>query len=109
MLNRHRGEVGVKGSGPLRLTLDGLARLEDHFHAEGLADLAEKLATRPLEAHDLIAILALGLKGAGRDCRERDVEALVAATGLAGAGECAARLLAEAFTVRLREEEECAR
>ncbi len=68
MANRHRGEVPFEIGGrklALRLTLGGLAHLEDALAVGDLVGLGERLGTGRLSARDLIHILRIGLDGAG--------------------------------------------
>ncbi len=98
MANRHRGEVPLDLGGrrlALRLTLGGLAELEDALDAGDLVGLGERLGSGRIAARDIIAILRIGLKGAGHDLADGEIEALSVAGGL----EPIAGAIAALFTV----------
>ena len=86
MANRHRGEVPLRIGGAhvsLRLTLGGLAELEDAMGAGDLVGLGERLGSGRLRSRDLIAILRIGLKGAGHAMADGEIENLATGQGLA--------------------------
>ncbi len=100
MVNRRRGNVPfVIGDRrlALRLTLGGLAELEDALAAGDLVGLAERLANGRLATRDLIAVLRIGLKGAGHDLDDRAIEALTLDGGLEPIVAAVAALFAGAF------------
>ena len=79
MANRHRGDVPIELGGQrlaLRLTLGGLAELEDALGAGDLAALGVRLGSGRLSARDILFILRTGLKGAGHSVTDQDIAAL---------------------------------
>lgn len=85
MVNRHRGEVPFELGGrvlALRLTLGGLAELEDALGAGDLVGLGERLGGGHIAARDIITILKIGLKGAGHHLADGELEDLSLAGGL---------------------------
>jgi len=103
MANPYRGEVEAVLDGArvtLRLTLGALAELEAALGAEGLVDLAERFEGRAMRAADVIAVIAAGLRGAGRPATPDEVAAMAVEGGAGGAARLAARLLTAAFTGR---------
>ncbi|MCX7325049.1 MAG: gene transfer agent family protein [Hyphomicrobiales bacterium] len=85
MANRHRREVPLDLGGrrlALRLTLGGLTELVDALGAGDLVGLGERLGRGRIAARDIIAILRIGLKGAGHDLAEGEIKALSVAGGL---------------------------
>jgi len=104
MVNRHRGDVPLDLGGQrlsLRLTLGGLAELEDALGAGDLAGLGERLASGRISARDIIGILRIGLKGAGHSLDDRAIEALAIDGGL----EPVVRAIAQLFAVTFGEGE----
>lgn len=100
MANPQRGEVDLitdQGARTMRLTLGALAELEAELGAEGLVGVAERFEGGAFTGRDLIALLAAGLRGAGEDITQRDVESLSFEGGAAGAASAAAQLLALTF------------
>lgn len=100
MANRHRGDVPLIMSGrklSLRLTLGGLAELEDALAAGDLIGLGERLATGRISANDLVGILQIGLKGAGHDLSEAEIRAWSVQDGIAPMLTAIAALFAETF------------
>jgi hypothetical protein len=98
MVNPHRGEVALEIDGEtrvLRLSLGALAELEASLETGSLLELVERFESGRFRAHDLIALLAAGLKGAGEAVP--DLAAAEIAGGAAGAAKAAARLLALSF------------
>lgn len=68
MINRKRGEVLWRYAGRdyrLCLTLGALAELEHYFETAGLTALSERLSQGSFSAHDIVALLDAGLRGAG--------------------------------------------
>lgn len=99
-VNPQRGEVSAELDGrqwTLCLTLDALARLENHFGANDLSALAERLSTGSFSAADLTAILHAGLVGGGHDISCEEVAQMRIACGAAGYAQVAGNLLAAAF------------
>ncbi len=101
MANPYRGEVEAVLDGKrctLRLTLGALAELEAALGADGLVDLAERFEARAMRANDVIAVLAAGLRGAGRAATVDEVAVMAVEGGAGGAARLAARMLTVAFT-----------
>lgn len=100
MVNRHRGEIPLDMAGQrlsLKLTLGGLAELEDALGAGDLVGLGERLGSGRLSANDLVGILHIGLKGAGHDVTEAQIRAWSLEGGLAPMVSAIAALFAEIF------------
>jgi hypothetical protein len=100
MPNRHRGEIEAEIGGRRRtlvLTLGALAELEAAFAADDLVALAERFGSGRLKAHDLVRIIAAGLRGAGEDVSDDDVAAMTVADGAAGYVRIAVDLIEAAF------------
>ncbi len=100
MANRHRGEIEAEIGGTRRrlvLTLGALAELESAFGADDLVALAERFGGGRLKAHDLVQIVAAGLRGAGEALSNDDVERMTTPGGAAGFARIAADLLAATF------------
>ena len=79
MANRHRGDVPLELGGQrlsLRLTLGGLAELEDALGVGDLAALGARLGSGLLSARDVLLILRVGLHGAGHGLTDQDIAAL---------------------------------
>ncbi len=79
MANLHRGDVPIELGGQrlsLRLTLGGLAELEDALGAGDLAALGARLGSGRLSARDILLILRTGLTGAGHSFTDQDIAAL---------------------------------
>lgn len=101
MANLIRGEIAIELDGkPYRacLTLGALAELEARLNAPDMAGIAERFETGRLKAHDAIAILAAGLRGAGHAVTDDDVAAMRADLGAAGYVDMVARLLRATFS-----------
>jgi hypothetical protein len=100
MVNRHRGEVAIELGGrrrAMRLTLGGLAELEDALQAGDLAGLAERLASGRLSARDILRIVAIGLKGAGNALSDDEIAQMTPDTGLEPLVAAIVAMLAAAF------------
>ena len=100
MANLHRGEIEAELGGQrhrLCLTLGALAELEQAFGADDLVGLARRFEEGRLRAHDLVAIIGCGLRGAGTPLSNEEVAALSVAEGLSGYVSIAARLLSATF------------
>lgn len=79
MANLHRGDVSIELGGQrlsLRLTLGGLAELEDALGTGDLAALGARLGSGSLSARDILVILRLGLNGAGHSFTDHEIAAL---------------------------------
>jgi hypothetical protein len=100
MANRHRGEIPLQIGGRrlgLRLTLGGLAELEDAMDAGDLAGLAERFSAGRLRARDVIGLLRIGLDGAGHQLSDADIAALGLDHGLVPVIEAIAAMLVTTF------------
>jgi hypothetical protein len=100
MVNRRRGDIPLDIAGQrlsLRLTLGGLAELEDVLSAGDLVGLGERLASGRLSAKDLVCILGIGLKGAGHKVTETEIGAWSLEGGLQPIFTAVAALFAETF------------
>ena len=60
----------------LCLTLGALAELEAAFGAKSLAELGERFSAGGLTSRDLIALVAVGLRGGGHALTDAEVAAL---------------------------------
>ncbi len=79
MANRHRGDVPIEIGGQrlsMRLTLGGLAELEDALGCGDLVSLGVRLGSGRLSARDVLLIVRLGLQGAGHSFAAKDIAAL---------------------------------
>ena len=100
MANRHRGEIPIEIEGrrlSLKLTLGGLAELEDALGAGDLVGLGERLGSGRLSTNDLIGILRIGLAGAGHGLTEAEIRASSIESGLGPMIGAVAALFAETF------------
>jgi hypothetical protein len=100
MINRHRGEVGVRLGGRrhrLCLTLGALAELESELAAPDLVALAERFASGRPSGRDLLALLAAGLRGGGFGLAEAEIAGLTPDDGLPAVVAALADLLAVTF------------
>jgi hypothetical protein len=100
MANKHRGEIEAEIGGARRrlvLTLGALAELESAFGAEDLVALAERFGSGRLRAHDLISVIAAGLRGAGDAVSDDDVAAMTVDGGVPAYARIAAGLIAATF------------
>jgi hypothetical protein len=100
MPNRRRGEVALDLGGrryTLCLTLGALAELEDAFQVADLAALGERFAGGRLRSRDLLALLAIGLRGGGHALDDREVAALPLDGGIEAVANALAEMLALAF------------
>jgi hypothetical protein len=100
MANIHRGEIDAEIGGETRtlcLTLGALAELEARLQADDLAGLGERFAEGRISARDLLAIIGVGLRGAGADVTDDELARMTIEGGLRGAADIAARLLRVTF------------
>ncbi len=100
MANRHRGEAPLEIGGrklALKLTLGGLAELEDLFGTRGLNALGDRLTGASFSTRDLIGILKIGLKGAGHALDEAEIEAFALEDGLQPIVTAVARMFVLTF------------
>ena len=85
MPNIHRGEIEAEiGGARRRLVLT-------------LGALAERFGAGRLRAHDLVRIIAAGLRGAGETVSDADVSRMTTQDGAAGFARIAAELIAATF------------
>ncbi|MCB5176279.1 gene transfer agent family protein [Microvirga lenta] len=100
MPNRRRGEVALQ-IGEVRytlcLTLGALAELEDAFGVQDLMALAERFGTGRLSSRDLLALLAISLRGGGHALSDAEVASLPLNDGIAPVAAAIADLLAATF------------
>lgn len=100
MVNLARGEVGLVVDGvelPMRLTLGGLAELEERLKAGSLIGLAERFETGQVATSDLIALLAVGLRGAGAALTDDALARAEIGGGAVGALRAGVALMARSF------------
>ena len=100
MANHLRGEIEADIGGERRilcLTLGALAELETAFGATDLMALAERFQLGRLSAHDIITIIACGLRGGGAKVSDAEVAAMRTPDGVRGFVAIAAKLVAAAF------------
>ena len=100
MANRIRGEVPLALGGrryTLCLTLDALAELEEAFGVEDLMALAERFGTGRLTSRDLLALLAVALRGGGHELGDGEVANLPLRDGIAPVAAAIADLLVATF------------
>jgi hypothetical protein len=98
--NKHRGEIAaVFSDKPYRLvlTLGALAELESTLASSNLMALAERFSSGKLSAHDLIALIGAGLRGAGHDVDNEKVASLTHEQGAVGFANVASALLSITF------------
>ena len=67
------------------------------FGADDLVALAERFGAGRLRAHDLVRIIAAGLRGAGETVSDADVSRMTTQDGAAGFARIAAELIAATF------------
>ncbi|WP_237155549.1 gene transfer agent family protein [Oryzibacter oryziterrae] len=100
MTNSYRGEISAVLGGAervLRLTLGGLAELEEAFGAEDMTDLARRFSSGTLKAADAVKVIGAGLRGAGEAMTNADVAGLHVEGGVAGYVDIVVRLIAATF------------
>jgi hypothetical protein len=100
MANPFRGEIEAEIGGERRtlcLTLGALAELENAFGATDLVALAERFQSGRMSAHDILVIIACGLRGGGAKVSDAEVASMRTPDGLSGFVAIAARLVAAAF------------
>jgi hypothetical protein len=100
MANRRRGEVGLPLGAErytLCLTLGALAELEEAFGVQDLMALAERFATGRLSSRDLLALLAVALRGGGHAMSDAQVGNLPLSDGIEPVAAAIAELLAVTF------------
>ena len=100
MPNLHRGEIEAILDGRahrLCLTLGALAELEAAFGDEDMLALAERFGRGRLSARDATRIIGAGLRGAGADIPDANVQCMQADGGAAGFVDIVARILAVTF------------
>ncbi len=100
MANQRRGEAPLEIAGrrlALKLTLGGLAEMEDLFGAGSLAALGERFGQGALSARQLIGILRIGLAGAGYRLSDDEINALTLEDGLQPVVTAVARMFVLTF------------
>jgi hypothetical protein len=100
MVNPARGEVAITIDGverPMRLTLGGLAELEERLAAGSLIGLAERFERGDVATADLIALLATGLRGAGAEITDEALAQAEIGGGALGALRAGVQLMARSF------------
>ena len=100
MPNLHRGEIEADIGGNRRklvLTLGALAELEAAFGAGDLVALAERFGAGRLAAHDLVRIIAAGLRGAGEAVSDDEVARMTVEGGAQGFARIAVQLIEATF------------
>src|SRR5688572_17109576 len=100
MPNHHRGEIEAEIGGARRrlvLTLGALAELEAAFGADDIVALAERFGAGRLKAHDLVRIIAAGLRGAGEAVSDEEVSRMPVADGAHGYVRIAGALIEATF------------
>ena len=100
MPNPRRGEVALNLDGKryvLCLTLGALAELEEAFGVADLGALAERFGTGRLSSRDLLAILAVALRGGGQPLSDVEVASLPLGEGIEPVATAIADLLVATF------------
>ena len=100
MANPERGEVELVIDGrarAMRLTLGGLAELENRLEVGSLIALAEKFDGGQVSAGELIALLGAGLRGGGADISDADLASAEIEGGALAATRAGMALLAATF------------
>ena len=100
MPNARRGEVALHLGDRryiLCLTLGALAELEVAFGVEDLMALAERFGTGRLSSRDLLALLAVALRGGGHELSDAEVANLPLRDGIAPVATAIADLLVATF------------
>jgi hypothetical protein len=100
MPNPRRGEVALHLGGiryPLCLTLGALAELEDAFGVTDLTALAERFGSGRLSSRDLLALLAVALRGGGQSLSDAEVANLPLSDGIEPVAAAIADLLIATF------------
>jgi tail tube GTA-gp10-like protein len=100
MPNARRGEVALQLGDrryTLCLTLGALAELEEAFGVGDLMALAERFGTGRLTSRDLLALLAVALRGGGHPLSDAEVAGLPLHDGIAPVAAAIADLLVATF------------
>jgi hypothetical protein len=100
MANRRRGEVALQLGDTrytLCLTLGALAELEDVFGVQDLMALTERFGTGRLSSRDLLALLAVALRGGGQPLSDVEVANLQLHEGIEPVAAALADLLVMTF------------
>ena len=100
MPNARRGEVALQLGDrryTLCLTLGALAELEEAFGVEDLMALAERFGAGRLSSRDLLALLAIALRGGGHELGDGEVANLPLRDGIAPVAAAIADLLVATF------------
>jgi hypothetical protein len=100
MPNARRGEVALQLGDrryTLCLTLGALAELEEAFGVADLMALAERFGAGRLSSRDLLALLAVALRGGGHELGDGEVANLPLRDGIAPVAAAIADLLVATF------------
>lgn len=98
--NARRGEITAKLDGKtfrLCLTLGALSELESAFATDDLSSLVERFSSGKLSAKDMIRIIGAGLRAAGHDVANEEVQTMQADGGAAAYARIVAELLTATF------------
>ena len=99
--NKYRGEITASLDGrdwQLCLTLGALAELEAKMGEEDIGALASRFSTGRLSAKDMLAIIAVALRGGGHDVSDTEVGEMRSDSGVTGYAQIVAELLTATFS-----------
>lgn len=99
--NKYRGEITAKlddRDWQLCLTLGALAELEAKLGEEDIGALAKRFSSGRLSAKDMLAIIAVALRGGGHDVCDEEVGEMRCENGLTGYARIVAELLNATFS-----------
>lgn len=102
MANVKRGEAAAILDGKphtLCLTLGALAELETALGGEDILAIARRFEAGRITAREAIAVIGAGLRGAGHDISDKDVERMQVENGVPGYLSLVVRLLQAAFGI----------
>ncbi|MEO0357136.1 MAG: gene transfer agent family protein [Pseudomonadota bacterium] len=102
MANPYGGEVPLRVDGQLydcKLTLGALMDLEQDLDAESLVDLVGRFEQQSFQAHDILRVIAAGLRAGGWNGTQSDLLTADIDGGPMAAARAAAQLLTLAFSV----------
>jgi hypothetical protein len=98
--NKYRGEITARLDGrdwQLCLTLGALAELEAKLGEEDIGALAKRFSSGRLSAGDMLAIIAVALRGGGHDVGDNEVGEMRSENGVTGYAQIVAQLLQATF------------
>ncbi len=98
--NKYRGEITARLDGrdwQLCLTLGALAELEARLGEEDIGALAKRFSSGRLSAGDMLAIIAVALRGGGHDVEDGEVAEMRCENGVTGYAQIVAQLLQATF------------